>query len=110
MLETLFPVLNPEPWEPSNIALRFKTVNNIYHFIIKGLYPNMDPPHLGGLKNLLYVLWGMMTCIQAEDSFDSSESGGSTLLRNVRTYIVSYSSRRKTALPHLGESPPLCLV
>jgi len=40
----------------------------------------------------------MKICISAEDSFDRRESGGSTLFRNVRTYIVSYSSRRKTSL------------
>jgi hypothetical protein len=98
LFETLSPVLNPEPWEYSNTALRFKAANTIHYYVAKGLCPSMYLPHVGGFKNLLSVLWNMKTCIPAEESFDRSEIGGSTNFRNVRTYIVSYSSRRKTLL------------
>jgi hypothetical protein len=108
MFETLSPVLNPEPWESSNTALRFKAANNIHYFVAKVLCPSKPLPHVGGFKNLLYVFWDMKTCIPAEDSFDRSESGGSTLYRtlyrNVRSYIASYSIRRKISLPPLWKS------
>jgi hypothetical protein len=100
MFETLSPVLNPEPWESSNTALRFKAANNIHYYISKGLCPSMHLPHVGGFRNLLSLSWDMKTCITAEEFFfDRSECGSSTLFRNVLTSIVSYSNRRKTSLP-----------
>jgi len=101
MFETLSPVLSPEPWEASNIALRFKAADIIRHYVAKNLCPSMHLSHVGGFKNLLSVLWDMKSCIPAEESFDRSESGRNTLFRNVRTYIVSYSNRRKTSIPSL---------
>jgi len=49
MFETLFPVLNPEPWESSNNAVRFKAAN-IIHYVVKGLCPSMHLFHYADLR------------------------------------------------------------
>jgi len=48
MFETLSPVINPESWESSNTALRFKAANVIHYYVAKCLCPSMHLPHVSG--------------------------------------------------------------
>jgi hypothetical protein len=90
--------------DSSTIAHIFKTTNNINYFDAKSLFPSMQLSHVCGFKNVLSFFWDMKPCIPAEDCLDGSESGGSTLLRNVRTYIALYLSKRKASIPPLWKS------